>query len=83
MKPVKQKILSKDEKNMYVKKRHSLELDTCKKTNIDGVKTARNTDQIIKHLFLCQVNEFRILFINFFTRKFIKIKLFLNIKSLK
>ena len=72
MKPVKQKILSKDEKNMYVKKRHSLELDTCKKTNIDGVKTARNTDQIIKHLFLCQVNEFRILFIKFLLENLLK-----------
>ena len=47
MKPVKRKVLSKDEKkkqhkNTYVKKRHALELFTCKKTKIQVVKTVRN-----------------------------------------
>ena len=62
-------------------KLHPLELFTCKDTQIQGVKTIRNSKQITKNLLYVILMNLEF-FSTIFYQKFWEKKLFLNINSL-
>lgn len=60
----------KKHENTHVKKLHPPELFTYKNTKIQGVKTLRNNEQIIKNLFYAILMNLELFFGNFCYQKF-------------